>query len=79
MYAHIAKTEPVAHLEFHGERGLRAYTVDGVTGRPHTAQVGGLRVCNVEGAIHGQNVWVDDLVIEENTVESAVYAIVDVV
>ena len=78
--AHIVKAKPVAHLECHGERGLRANTVDGVTGRtPHTAQVSGLRVGNVEGAVHGQNVWVDNLVIEENTVESAVYAIVDVV
>ena len=78
--AHVVESKPIPDLEGSRKHGLGRYTVDGIAGRsPYAAHMGGLRSRNVEGPVHGENVWVDDLVVEEDAIECSVDPIVDVI
>lgn len=78
--AHVIKPKPVAHSQRTRQHGLFRDAVDGVAGRsPDAAQLFRLVLWDVEGAVHGQDVGVDYLVVEEDTVECAVDSVVDVV
>lgn len=78
--AHIIESEPIAYLQGGRQRRLGRDTVNAVAGRaPDGRKMLRLRGRDVEGVAHRQDIWVDDLVVEEDAVERAVHPIVDVV
>lgn len=78
--SHPVEAQPIADAQRAWQLGRRAHAVDRVARRaPHAAVRDGLRASDMERAAHRQYVWVDSLMVEENTVERAVYPIVDVI
>lgn len=78
--AHVVEAQPIAHLQALGQHRLGGNTVDRIAGRsPNARNSLGLGRRDVEGVVHRQDVWVDNLMVEQDAVERAIYAIVDVV
>lgn len=77
---HIVEAEPVPNLQPARQHRLRRNAIDGVACRaPDAADVRRLRVRNMERAVHREHIRLHDLVIEQDTVEGTVYAIIDVI
>ena len=77
---HVVETEPVSHLQPDRKLRLRANAVDRVACRtPDAAELCRLVLCDMERSSNGKHVWVNDLVIEKDAVESTVDAVIDIV
>lgn len=78
--SHVIKPEPIPDPEPTRQTGIGRDTINRVAGwAPDTAEHLGLGGGDMKRSVERQHIWVNDLMIEEDTVESAVHSIIDVV